>query len=132
MRNVLVVVGVVFLVIIVAIPVIVLGYVALENGMFTPGHRIEGVVELNDAGTSTFHGIEIEIVGGVTCHGTGGYSDIAPGVPVTVKDENGKLLGPRRSVHSSMAYCLREHWRVHWRLRRDRVRPSVGGDRALV
>jgi hypothetical protein len=30
---------------------------------------------------------------GKTCHGTGGYSDIAAGAPVTLRDENGTILG---------------------------------------
>lgn len=33
--------------------------------------------------------------GGVTCEdgGSGGYSDIAPGMPLTVRDQDGKLIG---------------------------------------
>ncbi|MBA2489231.1 MAG: hypothetical protein H0V36_07945 [Chloroflexi bacterium] len=38
-------------------------------------------------------GLESILVLGTTCWGTGGYSDIRAGMNVTVKDENGKLLG---------------------------------------
>jgi hypothetical protein len=95
-RNVLIGVAVVAVILIAAPVVIFMGYAALQMGWFdsfTPGHEIRGNVELHDAGTSRFHGIEIVVGPGVTCHGTGGYSDIGPGQPVTVKDENGKLLG---------------------------------------
>jgi hypothetical protein len=88
-------VGAAVVVVVILLGTPVLLYAALFGAFdgFTPGHRIEGTVELHDAGTSTFHGIEIVVGAGVTCHGTGGYSDIGPGQPVTVKDENGTLLG---------------------------------------
>jgi hypothetical protein len=37
----------------------------------------------------------IDVRGNVTCEdgGSGGYSDISPGMPVTVKDQDGKIIG---------------------------------------
>ena len=61
----------------------------LQSGEFTGKRLIAGTLELHDTG-DTFSVIQIT---GTTCRGKDGYSDLGPGMPVTVKDENGKLLG---------------------------------------
>jgi hypothetical protein len=44
-------------------------------------------------GTFTLIDADIQRGGGGICVGTGGYSDIAPGLQVTVKDGSGNILG---------------------------------------
>jgi hypothetical protein len=65
-------------------------FLALQaSGALTPHHTITGTFDLID---SSLDFPSIDVVGG-TCEGKGGYSDIAPGASVSLKDGDGKLLG---------------------------------------
>lgn len=59
-----------------------------SSGALSPRHTIDGTFELNDSDTEFS---SISTTGG-TCKGTGGYSDMGPGRPVTVRDDTGKIL----------------------------------------
>lgn len=78
----------VFLALAVAVGVVIAGgvFFLLQSGALSPKHTING--------TFTLYGDSDSISTiGATCEGDGGYSDLAPGMPITVKDENGKILG---------------------------------------
>jgi len=81
----------VFLALAVAVGIVIAGgaFYVFQTGALSPKHTITGTLELVDTSTD-FPSIDVS---GSTCHGKSGYSDIAPGMPVTVKDESGKLLG---------------------------------------
>ena len=82
----------VFLVLAVAVGVLLAGgaYIALQNGLLSPKHTITGTFDLYGGSSSISPNV---LVLGSTCSGEGGYSDIQAGMPITVKDENGKILG---------------------------------------
>ncbi len=84
--------GFLFLSLAVAAGIVIAGAVffVLQSGSLVPKHTIQGTFVLRDTSGSTFPSIETV---GTGCQGKGGYSDIGPGMPVTVKDESGKLLG---------------------------------------
>ena len=66
------------------------GFIGLNaSGALTPHHNVAGTFELIDT-KADFP--SIQVVGG-SCKGTGGYSDLGPGTPVTLKDGEGKVLG---------------------------------------
>jgi len=54
-----------------------------------PTHTIEGHLELKDDG---LFGAGIAASGG-TCHGVGRYFNVTPGLPITIKDESGTIVG---------------------------------------
>jgi hypothetical protein len=60
------------------------GVVMLTNGAIG-GHTVKGTFELNGG----FDSVAATTTG---CEGKGGYGDIGPGTPVTVKNEKGELL----------------------------------------
>jgi len=72
----------------VAAGVIIAGgvFFVLQSGALTPKHTINGTFVLNGDSDSI-------LTLGTTCWGDDGYSDLAPGMPITVKDESGKILG---------------------------------------
>jgi hypothetical protein len=86
LRRIWIVLGIVIFAAIVAAAAVV---ALAGSGTLTPHHTIAGDFDLI-ATDQTFP--SIEMVGG-GCNGTGGYSDIAPGAPVTLKDGDGKVLG---------------------------------------
>jgi len=63
---------------------VTLAAAALLVGCGASGHDIKGSFVLTDPGVTN---------SGVYCSGTGGYSDIAEGLGVTVKDDAGKIIG---------------------------------------
>jgi hypothetical protein len=77
----------------VGIVVVVLAFSAgatlLASGALTSRHTISGDYILVDSRQSP----PLIEAAGSGCRGTGGYSDIAPGTPVTLLDAGGKLLG---------------------------------------
>jgi hypothetical protein len=78
----------IFLALAVAAGVLLAGaaFVALQSGVLSPKHTITGTFDLYGDSNSVF-------VLGSACYGSGGYADIKAGMPVTVKDESGKILG---------------------------------------
>ncbi len=85
-RRIWLVLGAVIFVAIVAAAAVV---ALAGSGGLTPHHTIAGTFDLI-ATDQTFPSITST---GATCQGTGGYSDIQPGAPVTLKDGDGKILG---------------------------------------
>jgi hypothetical protein len=77
-----------FLALAVAAGVIIAGgvFFLLQSGALSPKHTINGTFVLR-GDSDTISNV------GSTCFGDSGYSDIGPGMPVTVKDESGKILG---------------------------------------
>jgi hypothetical protein len=59
------------------------GFVSLNNsGALSPHHDIAGTFDLTTTDSAPS-----------SCEGSGGYADIKPGVNVTIRDGEGKLLG---------------------------------------
>jgi hypothetical protein len=64
-----------------------------------PQQQEQAAATAQDAGGDTGRNVIIRFTlydletAGASCRGQGGYSDIAPGAPVTVKNESGEILG---------------------------------------
>jgi hypothetical protein len=84
--------GFVFLALAVALGIVIAGagFYVFQSGALSPKHSLTGTIDLSDTVTAYSDG---NTHYGTTCSGAGGYSDIKAGMPVTVKDESGKILG---------------------------------------
>lgn len=60
-----------------------------SSGALAPRHSVTGTFTLQDT-DAEFPSITTS---GSTCRGTGGYGDVSPGQPVTLRDGDGKILG---------------------------------------
>ena len=65
------------------------GLALVASGALTPHHTITGDYILVDSTGNP----PLIAVDGSACRGTGGYADIAPGAPVTLRDGAAALLG---------------------------------------